>query len=315
MSAPPTPAPAPGAGPATATPDRDEAALTSLREALGAAEVRLLQLAVRGDVLLVARRLVATPAGVRAAPGTGRPVVELLDPAPASSGGSSREAMLERYHLHVGGVLGAPPPGVTWKAGPGLQPIDGSFLDGPRPGLRAVHLTLDGYLVGLVEVRDGDPATPEATDALDTLRRGLARRFDAMTSKLTATALLVLDGAAVAAADRSAAAWVAARGDAAVHTGLDGGALVAARVVERQDADDLRVATVRPVRPPRAPLGLRLTPTERETAPYLASAATLPEIARARGSAPSTLQRHRDNVYEALGVGHRVELSALLRAI
>lgn len=68
------------------------------------------------------------------------------------------------------------------------------------------------------------------------------------------------------------------------------------------------VVLVRPIRLPRSPAGLPLTPTQRTVTEHLLNACTLEMIADELGRRPSTIAEHRTEAYKRLGVEARVEL-------
>lgn len=162
----------------------DHDLVAALRTALRADQVTLVQPVVRGDVLLLGRRLTATAQGVSEDDRAGQPILDM-------SGASSRGAMRARFHLDGGGVVGIAPPGVHHRADEGLQPLDTPHLlfdgDQQTPGV-AAWLVLDGATLGALHAQ-GAHITPDACQqagpALSHLRRRLARRFEALTSTLT----------------------------------------------------------------------------------------------------------------------------------
>lgn len=244
----------------------DHDIVAELRTTLRADHLTLVQPVVRGDVLLLGRRLDARAEGIRTSPDVGHPFMAL-------SGEAARDRVLERFHLDGGGVLGIAPPGVHYETETGLQPLDmPHLLFDQVPGV-AVWLVLDGATLGAVHAHGPGISADTCRDAeaaLIHLRRCLARRFEALTSTLTRVG---------------------------VPPGSTG------------------PEALRPVRAPIAPLGLLLTPTERAIARYLPTSATLAEIAENRGCSPATVQRHRDNIYAALGVSRRVEIAERLREL
>lgn len=249
-------------------------------------------------------------------PAVGRPMLDVV-------GAASREAMLERYHLDGGGVVGVPPAGQSYKTPTGLVALPGPHLLTP-PGVDPTEpawgawLVLDGAALGFVlAVGEGiiRSAARAALPSLRALRLVLARTVAQPAEGLTGTGVVLFGSDdAVRGVDRRAAAWVEGRSSVAWEAGVDGGALVVPASLTG-DAASSRVATVRPVRAPLAPVGLRLTATQRGLCAFLASSATLVEIARDRGCSPSTVESHRDAVFEALGAARRAEIASALRAI
>lgn len=288
--------------------------LLALRGLLNAQSVTLVQPVVRDGTLLVGQCQTVDGAGVQVARDVGRALGGVV-------GSSHAEDLLERYHEGGGGVVGVAPPGTEHKAPEGLHPLDGPHLLGwtapehhPNAG---VWLVLDGHTLGFVHVTGKRLQRRARTDALEllvALRRKLSRGLDSATYALTGTGFALLgEDRTPEATDRRAAAFAEAQGRAAWRTGVAGGALVVARTLEGRA--DTRLATVRPIRAPEAPVGLMLTTAQRRIARLLASSATVDEIAADRGCSPSTVQRHRDDIYRVLGVSRRTELMERLRRV
>ncbi|MCB9664450.1 MAG: helix-turn-helix transcriptional regulator [Alphaproteobacteria bacterium] len=286
--------------------------LAQLRDVLGADAVTLVQPVVRDGALLVGQCQTVYREGTEDSPHIGRPL-----------GGVARiahpEELFERYHQSEGGVVGVPVSGHPYKCGDGMQPLHEPHLLGwtapdSQPSL-GCWLVLDGAALAFVHAVGGTLGDgAEALAVLGDLRRRLARAFQTGTAPLSGTGFVLLGPARTPeATDRRAAAFAAERGDEPWHTGVSAGTLVVARTLE--GPQDTRLATVRPVRPPEAPAGLSLTPTQRAIARMLSSSATLDEIAVDRACSPATIRRHRDDIYRALGVSRRTELMERLRRV
>lgn len=288
--------------------------LAEIREASGADRAVLVQPVLRAGVLWVGECLVATASGVHRDPSVGRPLAEVVDT-------THRDAVMERYHLAEGGVLGVPEAGRAYRVGAGLRMLRDPHLLGwnaaggaPRAGC---WMVLDGRTLGFVHVsgRGLDArATAAAAVPLGRLRRKLARAYQRDAGALSGTGIAVLDDhGQVTHADRRALAYQHARRGARWQWGVWSGAMVVARPLDV--GRGAAVVKVRPVDLPRAPEGLVLTPAQRRVADLLATSATMDEVAGARGIRPATVQRHRDDIYQALGVGRRVELTERLRSV
>lgn len=274
--------------------------LALVRAESGADRVHLVQPVLLDEVLVVGAHWTATATGVAEAPGRGTPVRE-------RAGGLDLRVARERYHLDGGGVDGVPGPGRVHREPPGLAPLGAPhvLLPGVADG-RAAWLVLDGHVLGFLVLEGAGERAP-VPPAARRLRRHLAQTLEDTVSALTGTGTLLVRGGHVVGADRRGAAWAEQATEAPGTPGVRQGALVVARGLDSPAQDE--VVSVRPVRPPIAPWGLELTPTQRAIARYLASAATLREIAEARGCSTSTVSRHRDDIYEALGVSRRLELA------
>lgn len=292
-------------------------ALRSLQQATSAHRVALIIPVVRGDTMILGGRFTVTATasgGFDGDPMLGRPLTDVFRQP-------SREALVERYHFDGGGVLGTASSAAPYKCGDGLRELDTPHLLAPDlpdvpPNNLGCWLVLDDVALGFVSVsnpRITDSERRRALPVLGQLRRLLARAPSAQTKALSSTGLIVHDDAGVRGADPRGTRWLDGRPAAALRPGLSDNALV---LDEPLGGDNpVHVARVRPVRRPVAPLGLRLTPSEREVARYLASSATLSEIAANRGCRTSTVQRHRDHIYAALSAATRVEITQLVRAI
>lgn len=286
--------------------------LHALLLATAAERVSLTIPVVRGDTLILGGRYVVTPSassGFNGDPMLGRPLTDVFAEP-------SREGIFERYHFDGGGVLGAAPVASPYKCGDGLRELSASHLLAPGPaGFNlGCWLVLDDAALGFVAVstpRITETQRRRALPALGQLRRLLARAPETEAKALSSTGIILYDDDGVRGADPRGTRWLKAQPGAPVRPGLTANALVIDNPVSGED--HIHVARVRPVRHPVAPLGLRLTPTEREVARYLASAATLNEIADSRGCRTSTVQRHRDNIYAALGASNRVEVTQIIR--
>lgn len=295
----------------------DTARLEKIRDLLGAAVLSLVQPVVRGDTLYIGQHLHLSEQGAPTRSSCqGRPLHDCVQVG-------SREELVERFHLDGGGAVGVSADGTPYKAGEGLQPIPSDHLlalfPDPTPAIPCygAWLVLDGQALGLV-LAAGERITSsrrrEAMPDLKALRRQLARQFDEMRLHLQRTGLVVLDEAnTVLAADPQGEAFTRAQRGRPPEPGVSRGVMVAAQSVAGSQGGT--VTTVRPVRMPAAPIGLLLTPAQRQILPHLTTSATLAEIATARGSSRPTVERHRDNIYTALGTSRRVEIAERLRGL
>lgn len=99
------------------------------------------------------------------------------------------------------------------------------------------------------------------------------------------------------------------------HLSLWGDWLIEQKRLDTSEGGTDVLVNVRRVRRGRVPPIMRLSPWKRRIAAYAARGATIPEIAATLERQPETIRAHLKQIYEALGIASRVELSELCRTL